>query len=310
MRRVLQYYESIRWKEIARRVAAGTWNDDVFGRASQLAYFWLFSIFPLLLILTVLLGYFAGGAEMRQDLAAYFERVLPGSAFLLVRNTLAQITVHAGTGKLSVGIVTTLWAASSGMSSMIDGLNKAYEIPETRPWWKARLLAVVLTIGLAVLMVLALAILLYGSQLGGLISNQLGLGAAFQAIWRVIQWPLVIAFALLGFLFVYRFAPDLHSQRFWWTIPGAGMGFLLWFALSMGLRIYLHYFPSYGAVYGTLGALLILLLWLYLSSAALLIGGELNSAIENEAAHLGAPHARRSGERVPGGHAVTGAAEG
>ena len=305
-----QHYASIRWKDITRRVVAGTWNDDVFGRAAQLAYFWLFSLFPLLLILTVLLGYFAEGSQMRQDLAAYFERVLPGSTFLLVRDTLAQIIMHAGSGKLSVGIVTTLWAASSGMSSMIDGLNKAYEIPETRPWWKARLLAVALTVGLAALMVVALAILLYGSELGEWISNELGLGAAFHAIWGVIQWPLVIAFALLGFLFVYRFAPDLRAQSLWWMIPGASAGFLLWFGLSLGLRVYLHYFPTYGAVYGTLGALLILLLWLYLSSAALLIGGELNSAIENEAADLGVPHARHAGERAPGEGVVSDAAEG
>lgn len=298
-----RYYESIRWKDILRRVALGTWNDDVFGRAAQSAYFSMFSLFPLLLILTVVLGYFAEGTEMRQDLAAYFERVLPGSAFLLVRSTLSQITAHAGTGKLSIGIVTTLWAASSGMSSMIDGLNKAYEIPETRPWWKARLLAIVLTIGLAFLMIAALAILLYGSQLGGLMSNALGLGGAFREIWHVIQWPLVVVFALFGFLFIYRFAPNLHSQKFCWTLPGAGAGFLLWFALSMGLRVYIHYFPSYGTVYGTLGALLLLLLWLYLSSAALLIGGELNSAIENEAARLGAPNARSTTQRIHGGGA-------
>lgn len=307
---VFKYYESIRWKEIVRRVATGTWNDDVFGRAAQLAYFWMFSIFPLLLILTVVLGYFAEGTRMRQDLSAYLERVLPGSSFLVVRSTLAQISVHAGTGKLSLGIVTTLWAASSGMSSMIEGLNKAYEVPETRPWWKARLLAVVLTMGLAALMIVALAILLYGSELGGLISNALGLGAAFPAIWQVIQWPLVIIFAVLGFLFVYRFAPNLRSQQFWWMVPGAGAGFVLWFGLSMGLRVYLHYFPSYGAVYGTLGALLILLLWLYLSSAALLIGGELNSAIENEAAHQGAPDAKEAGERAPGEPAVPKPSEG
>ena len=307
---VWHYYESIGWKDIMRRVVMGTWNDDVFGRAAELAYFWMFSIFPLLLILTVLLGYFAEGPEMRQDLAAYFERVLPGSAFLLVRSTLTQISSHAGTGKLSFGIVITLWAASSGMSSMMDGLNKAYEIPETRPWWKARLLAIVLTLGLAVLMIAALAILLYGSQLGGLMSNALGLGAVFREFWSVIQWPLVVVFALLGFLFIYRFAPNLQSQKFWWMLPGAGAGFILWFALSMGLRVYIHYFPSYGTVYGTLGALLLLLLWLYLSSAALLIGGELNSAIENAAARQGAPQAKQAGEVAPGERAMPDAAEG
>jgi membrane protein len=109
----------------------------------------------------------------------------------------------------------------------------------------------------------------------------------------------VIAFLLTAFLLVYRFAPNLHDQKFWWILPGAAASVLLWIAVSIGLRLYLRYFNTYSTVYGTLGAVLILLLWIYLASVALLIGGELNSEIENAAARRGAPDAKRPGEKEP-----------
>ena len=295
----LKDYEYITWRRLARRVVKEIREDDVLGRAAQLAYFLLFSLFPILLIVIVILGYLAQGAEMRENLLDYFRRAVPESSFALVRNTLTQITTHAGGGKLSIGIVATLWAASSGMTSIIDGLNKAYEVEEARPWWKARLLAVALTIGLTVMVVAALVILLYGPGFGGLLANWLGLGSMFETIWAILRWPLVFCFAFSAFLLVYRFAPNLHDQHWSWILPGAAAGVCLWFLVSFALRIYLHYFNAYSTVYGSLGAVLILLLWLYLSSAALLIGGELNSEIENAAARGGAPDAKRAGEKAP-----------
>ena len=293
------HYKSINWRRVGKRVVSETWTDDVFGRAAQLAYFWLFSLFPLLLIIVVILGYSAQGQEMRSTLLGYFSRTIPGSSFGLLRDTLTQISTHAGPGKLYIGLITTLWAASSGMSSVIAGLNKAYEVKEDRSWWKARLLATGLTIALAILVVLALAILLYGSKLGSVLGSWLGFEGGFGVLWATLQWPLVIAFVLVGFLLVYRFAPNLHNQELWWILPGAAAAVVLWMVVSVGLRIYLRYFQTYATVYGTLGAVLILLLWIYLASAALLIGGEINSEIENAAARSGAPDAKRPGQKEP-----------
>ena len=142
------HYRSIDWRRVATRVVTEIQKDNVFGRAAQLAYFWFFSLFPLLLIIIVILGYTAQGQEMRDTLLAYFGRAIPGSSFGLVRDTLTQVSTHAGPGKLSIGFITTLWAASSGMSAVIAALKKAYEVKEARPWWKARLLATVLTVAL------------------------------------------------------------------------------------------------------------------------------------------------------------------
>jgi membrane protein len=294
-----EHYKFVEWRHLATRVARETWNDDVFGRAAQLAYFWFFSLIPMLLIVTVILGYMAQGEEMRQTLLGYVRRTLPGPSFALVRDTLNEVSANAGAGKLWIGIVTTLWAASSGMSSVIDGLNRAYEVREARPWWRARTLAALLTIVIAVLIVIALSIFLYGGRLGTLLGSRLDFAGPAKAAWPILEWLLVVLFALIAFLLVYRFAPNLRDQKLWWILPGATAGVAMWVAVSLGLRLYLRYFRSYSTVYGALGAVLILLLWLYASSAALLIGGELNSEIENAAARRGAPDAKRPGERAP-----------
>ena len=271
----------------------------MFGRAAQFSYFLVFSIVPVLLIITVGLGYLAQKDETRQALLHYLGQAIPGSSLTLVENSLGGITKHASGGKLWIGILTILWAASSGMSSIIEGLNQAYEVQDTRPWWKSRLLAVVLTLALSALIVLALIILLYGSQFGTLLASWLSLGFAFKWLWTFLRWPLVVLFALSGFWIVYRFAPNLHNQRWWWIAPGSIAGVLLWILVSFGLHVYLHYFTAYSAVYGALGAALVLLLWLYLSSACLLIGAELNSEIENAAARRGVQDAKRPGEKEP-----------
>jgi membrane protein len=285
---------------VARRVVSDTWNDDVFGRAAELAYFWLFSLFPFLLMVIVILGYLAQGTDMRDSLLKFVSSAIPQSSFAVLRKTLDQVSSHAGAGKLAFGIVTTLWAASSGMSSVMDALNKAYEVREGRAWWKARLVAVTLTVAMAVFVAIALATLFYGSRLSARAGLYAGLPSEFAGAWRVLQWPLAALLVIFGFLLVYRFAPNLDDQKIWWLAPGAVVAVLLWAGVSLGLRLYLEYFDTYTTVYGGLGAVLILLLWIYLSGAALLIGGELNSEIENAAASQGATDAKQAGEKAPG----------
>ena len=182
----------------------------------------------------------------------------------------------------------------------MGALNKAYEVREGRTWWKSRLIAVGLTVALAVFIVIALATLFYGSRLSVRAGLYAGFSSEFAGVWSVLQWPLAAALVMFAFLLVYRFAPNLADQKIWWLAPGAVFAVLLWIGLSLGLRLYLEYFDSYTTIYGGLGAVLILLLWIYLSSAALLIGGELNSEIENAAAKKGATDAKQAGEKAPG----------
>ena len=151
------------WKDLGKRVWKEINEDDVFGRAAQLSYYFLLALFPLLLFLMTLLGLFAeAGSELRKNLLGYLAEVMPGSATELVQKTLDEVSGSAGGGKLSFGVLAALWAASNGMGAISETLNIAYNVKESRPWWKVRLVSVGLTIGLAVLIISALTLTLYG----------------------------------------------------------------------------------------------------------------------------------------------------
>jgi membrane protein len=258
-------------------------EDDVLGEAAELSFFFLLALFPLLILLTNIFGYFAHSADLRSSLLGYFRRVLPGSAFRLVVGTLNQITNGAGTGKLSLGIVGTIWAASSGMSALSDGLNRAYAIKDSRPWWKARLIAIGLTFLFAVFTALALGLILVGGQLGGYLAIGVGLGRAFAWFWGIARWALTFLFVLTTVHLLYRFAPDMREWKWRWMTPGALVAVGIWMVVSIGFRLYLRYFNSYNATYGSLGAVVILMLWFYLTAIAILTGAEVDSEIEKAA---------------------------
>jgi membrane protein len=289
------------WKELARRVWQQISEDDVWGRAAQLSYYFLLALFPLLLFLTSLLGYFAeAGTELRNNLLSYLAQVMPASASDLVHNTVEEIAQAKGGGKLSFGILATLWAASNGMGAISESLNAAYNVKEQRPWWKVRLVSVGLTVALAVLIISALTLVLYGGEIADKVAASFGLSDAFTITWKILQWPIILAFVLLSFNLIYYFAPDLRDQDWKWVTPGAVIGLALWLLVSFAFRAYLHFFNSYSATYGSLGAVIILMLWFYLTGAAILIGGEINSEIENAAAEEGEPDAKERGEKDPG----------
>jgi membrane protein len=289
------------WAELGKRVYAEVSDDDVLGRAAQLSYYFLLALFPALLFLTSLLGYMAGeDSQLRESLFKYLATVLPGDASQLISKTVTDVTQSSGGGKLSFGILATLWAASNGMGAISESLNAAYDLKETRPWWKVRLTAVGLTLALTLLIVSALVLVLYGHDLADAVAVKFGLGEAFATAWKVIQWPLVLAFVLVAFALIYYFGPDAHQQHWVWITPGAVVGVALWLLVSFAFKAYLSYFNSYSATYGSLGAVIILMLWFYFTGAAILVGGEINSEIENEMAKQGAPEAKEKGEKTPG----------
>jgi len=287
-------------RELVRRVLQRASGDDVLGQSAKLSYYLVLAVFPLLIFLVALIGVLAPGSNMLQELLAYWREILPGSAYELVLKTLQEISARAGGGKLSLSLLGTVWAASGGMGAIMDGLNRAYEVKEGRPWWKAQLLSILLTIALAIFTVIALSIVLYGNRIGEFAATYVGLGAQFKAVWNIVQWPIGLAFVLLAFVLLYRFAPDLHDLELGDVTPGAIVAVVLWLFVSIGLRIYLHYFDHYGATYGSLGAVIVLMLWFYLTGASILIGGEVNAEIENIAALRGVPGARLPGEKEAG----------
>lgn len=288
-------------RELAARVWRELVRDDIFNRAAILGFYFTLALFPLLFCLTALLGLFAqAGTELRDSLFSYLARVAPRSAYALIYETVSEVTVGGSHGKLTVGLLASVWAASNGMLAIVDTLNMAYHVREARPWWKARLVAAALTLALAVLIVSALALVLFGGQIAESLTGAFRLGGAFTAAWGVLQWPLVLAFVFLAFGLIYYFAPNLHEQKFRWVLPGMVVGVALWLAGSLGFRLYLRYFNTYNAVYGSMGAVIILMLWFYLTGAAILVGGEVNSEIEKAAAAAGAEGAKLPGEKSPG----------
>jgi membrane protein len=290
------------WKELARRVYAETMEDDVLGRSAQLSYYFLLALFPALLFLTSILGAIAGeDSEMRRDLFAYLSAVLPASAYELVSQSVNSAIEESGGAKISFGILATLWAASNGMGAISQTLNVTYDVEETRPFWKTRLISVLLTLALGLLIITALVLVLYGHDLAEWLAGAFGLGQVFEVGWKIIQWPIVLAFVTLAFALIYYFAPDIKEAGWKWITPGALLGVVLWLLVSFAFKLYLSYFDSYSATYGSLGAVIILMLWFYFTGAAILIGGEINSEIEHAAAEAGAPDAKERGEKAPDG---------
>jgi membrane protein len=274
-------------------------NDNfLLDRSAGLAFNFILAMFPLLLFLLAILGMFAArGTALRTNLMQYLAEVLPPAGFQLVNHTLAEVTKNAGSGKLTLGIVLTLWFASGGMSSMISALDGAYAVREGRSWFKVRGIAVSLTVAISILVISALVAVLAGSYAANVLGTHYGLGQAAIISWRVAEIIVALFFVALSFSLIYYWGPDLHEQHWYWITPGSVVGVLLWVAASFGFRAYLHFFNSYSKTYGSLGAAIILLMWLYITGLAFLIGGEVNAQIEHAAALRGHPEAKAPGEK-------------
>ncbi len=286
--------------ELSKRVWNSINNDDVINRAAELAYFFFFSLFPALILLTAVFGLLAGpGTKLHDMLLQYMGTALPGSAFEMVKKVLDETSQAAGGGKITFGILLSLWSASAAMTAVQDTLNAVYDVPEGRPWWKAKGIAIGLTVVCSILMILALVIILSGGMLADFVGNHLGLTTAFTWTWKIVQWPIALFFLAMVFSATYYFAPDVEQRHWEWLTPGALVGMVTWIIASVALRIYLHYFNSYSATYGSLGAVIILLTWFYVTGLMLLLGAEVNAEIENAAAKSGIPDAKHKGQKVP-----------
>ena|SRR5207248_1412093 len=284
--------------QLARKVMQGISDDFLLDRASSLAYNFILALFPMLLFLLAMLGIFAArGSALQANLMGYLSQVLPPAAFQVINHTLTEVTKNSGGAKLTIGIVLTLWFASSGMASMMSGLDGAYEVKENRSFIKVRLIAVALTIAVSILVIGALLAVLAGGYVAKVVGSYYGLAEITIIAWRVLQVIVAIAFITVAFSIIYYYGPDLEEQHWYWITPGSIIGVLLWIAASFGFRLYLHFFNSYSKTYGSLGAAMILLMWLYITGFAFLIGGEINAQIEHAAARRGHPEAKAPGEK-------------
>lgn len=284
--------------QLAKKVWAGINDDNLLGRAAELAFNFILALFPLLLFLLALFGIFAShGSTLKADLLQHLSTMLPPAAFQVISHTVTEIAQKAGNGKITIGLALTLWFASGGVASMISGMNGAYEVRDNRSWFKVRAVAVGLTVAISILIIVALAAVLVGSDVAHTVGAHYHLAGFTIVAWRVAQIIVALAFVTLSFSLLYFYGPDLEEQHWYWITPGSIIGVALWIGASYGFRVYLHYFNTYGKTYGSLGAAMILLMWLYITGLAFLVGAEINAKIEHAAAVRGHPEAKAPGEK-------------
>lgn len=269
--------------QVAQLVFGKMQTYEIFGRAAQLAYYLLFALFPTLIFLALLISALPFPTLLDQ-LLDYFQRILPPQAFVIVRAILAPDTISQRPGLLSLSLLATIWAASSGMEAIISSLNTAYQAGSHRSWWKERILAIALTVGLATFILMALVIVFFEGTITNHIAEVYGFGSAFRTFGTLAQWPIAAAFVLMGLDLIYYFAPNI-SQRWRWVTPGASIAVILWLLISFGFRVYVTRYANFSATYGTLGSFMVLMLWLYLTSATILLGGVINGVYNSLMIH-------------------------
>ena len=289
------------WGALLKRTIGEMWADDVLNLAAQQAYYFFFALFPALLALISLASFFPV-QNLVDEVVARMSTVAPPDVIQIVRDQLLKISASNAGGLLTFAFLLTIWSSSSAMMSMSNTLNVAYDITEGRPWWKVRLIAVALTIGLSFFILISMTLIIVGPTFAERAAAALQLGPAFEWTWKILQWPLVFLLVVTAVALVYYFAPDAEQDWVWIT-PGSVLATTVWVLVSLGFKFYLSRFGNYNETYGTIGGVMVLLLWFYLSGVALLAGAELNSEIEHAS-----PYGKDPGEKVPGEKKKIGAA--
>jgi membrane protein len=269
-------------KDVARRVKNNVGDHQISDRSAELAYYFFLAIFPMLLFLMSAIGLLAGpGSSLEKSLADALARVAPTDAAQLVHRIVTQTFRSSGGIKAAFSILGALWSASAGVTAVMGGLNAVFVTRETRPWWITKPLAVFITVVASALITAAIALLVAGPAAASHLAAGGVFGTGLKWVWYIAQWPVVLFLVSLAFGIIYYFAPNVDHPTWHWVTPGSVAGLVLWLAVSFGLRVYLHFFNSYTATYGAVTAVIILLLWFYLTGAAILLGGEINSVIEH-----------------------------
>lgn len=267
--------------EVIKRTAKGFSEHDLSTYAAALAYRALFSIFPFILFLLALLG-FLHLPDFFDWLRSQADLLLPPVAMEQVGPVIDQLQDSQG-GLMSFGILLALWTASIGVRSLMNAMNRVYAVEESRPSWKLVLLSVAYTVGLAVMLLLAAGFMTLGPQVMSWLASQIGMEQMLVTLWTWIRWPLAILLMMLAVALIYYATPDVE-QDFRFITPGSVVAVIVWLAASIGFGIYVQNFGNYNATYGSIGAIIVLLLYFYISAAVLLLGAQLNATIEHASA--------------------------
>lgn len=286
--------QSVGWsgQALMRAVWRRAQRDHVVNRAAELAFWFLLGFFPMLLAVTSIVSMLGYAPDSHGTLATYMSHVLPAGASTLVRQVLAQT---AGGGRVWFSLLFALWSSSSATDGLIGTLNEIYELKESRTWWMSRVVAVALAAAMGVLLTAASIMVVYGPD----VLDRIAAGSAHRLVWKIALWPAVACLLIVALLGVYRFAPNVREQKWKWLLPGSVVATVIWMAVSVLFKLYVRHFGDFGVLYGSLGTLIILMFWFYLSGIAILVGGEINAVLEDAAAGRGVPGAKRRSQRSP-----------
>jgi membrane protein len=274
-------FEGISWKAVGRRSWSRILDAHIMDQAAMLAFYLLLSIFPMLFFLIIVFGWlFRFGPSLQEVLHRYLITIAPEAASSLINKGLTQITTGPDVLKFSFALLFTWLSASQGVRAIMQGLNIAYGIQESRRWWRQYLTSSLLTLVSLVLIATGLLVLLYGAFFSRLLGNVFGVLRLASGLWQILEWILFLAFVLMVFNFLYAYGPAVRRPQWQWLMPGTIVAVGLWVLVSLGFKLYLHYFIGSFTIYGSIGAMIILQLWFYFFGVAILVGGAVNSEFE------------------------------
>lgn len=251
--------------------------DDVQGISAQLTYYLILSFFPFLIFIMTLIGYAHISVE---DKIRDLEQIMPAEAISIIEEILKDVAEGRSQALLSFGMLATLWAASKGINAIIKGLNRAYDIEESRVFWKIRGIAFLATLFIGFVVLLSILLLVLGSWLKTQVFLLVDLPYGFQKIWDLLQYAVPLFIMFIVFTLLYWIAPS-RRLRLKEVMPGAMFATLGWIITSTLFSVYVNQFSSFTETYGSLGGVMVLLIWLYISSIIILAGGEINAILMN-----------------------------
>lgn len=288
------------WAELARRTWREAVDDDVAGLAAQLSYYFFLALFPAILFVLALASFFPL-TDVTGDVSRSLAPFVSPQVLALIQEQMQRLANDENGGLLTFGVAGALWSSSAAIVSIVGALNRAYDIEEGRPWWRVRLVAIGLTIGVALFVLVAITLVLVGPTIADRLGQATGWGTPFEWTWLVLQWPLVFGLVTIAISLTYYFAPDA-DQDWAWITPGAVAATVLWLLASLLFKLYVANFTNYEGSYGTVGGVIVVLLWFYVSGIALLTGAELNAEIEHAS-----PYGKPPGQKNAAGRRLLGA---
>jgi membrane protein len=267
------------WLDVFKRAVKSFLADDCMGLAAQVAFSSLLAFFPAMVFLVGLLDLVGAYDTLKEFLGP----IAPGAVLETIQTLQQDTSKSTSVVAFVVGAAAATWAASGAVNAVIKAVNRAYDRVETRPFWKTRLIAIVLVVLSGLVLAGLMLLIVFGGPLGTALADYAGLGGAFELVWSIVRWPIAFATILLFFALVYYLAPNVEVRSWKWLTPGSLVGGLLWLALSGLFALYTSLSDSYSKTYGALASGIVLLLWLNYSAVALLFGAELNAELEKQA---------------------------